>query len=444
MRRSLAKLLLVDDEPHFCRVIAMHLGDEGYEVVTATEAQKALEHFLKENFHLVITDLRMPGLDGITFLERIRDLSSSVPVIVLTAYGTVETAVRAMKLGAFDYILKPVDVEELKIVVARALHIQDITLENVALKASLGALYRDFTLVMESPAMRNLVPLISKAADVDSHVLIRGETGTGKELVARAIHASSRRRDAPFVVVDCAFMDPGYVEEVLYEKDHGKVELARGGTLLLDQVEELPLKAQARLLRFLEEHRVSEKPDVRVITTTTGDLERMVEEGSFRGDLFYRLRVLEITLPPLKERREDIPLLVSQFLKKYGSRMGAKVEKVSSRAMELIMAYSWPGNVRELENVIEGALALCEEGERIISEEHLPGWMVGEKDESGAWKGSFIDTIENMEQELIVKALRECSGNQTRAAENLGITRRMLQYKMKKYEIKAKKFLDQR
>jgi two-component system response regulator AtoC len=442
MEGSPTRLLLVDDEPHFCRVMAMHLEDEGYQVITTTQATEALEYFQREPFHLIITDLKMPGMDGLTFLEGIRDISPSVPVIVLTAYGTVETAVQAMKLGAFDYILKPVDVDELKIVVARALHIQEITRENVALKASLGAMYRDFTLVAESPAMQKLIPFISKAAEVDAHVLIRGETGTGKELVARVTHAGSPRREAPFVVVDCAFLDPGAVEDTLFEKDQGKAELARGGTLLLDQVEELSLKAQARLLRYLEEQRKAETPQARVMATTTKNLEEMVTEGVFRQELLYRLRILEITVPPLRERKEDIPILLNYFLKRYSDRLNAPVERVSSKTMELLMAYPWPGNVRELENVIEGALALCEEGERILSEKHLPPWMGAEDKEKGAWKGSLIDTVESLEQELIIQALRECGGNQTRAAEKLGITRRMLQYKMKKYEIKAKRFLD--
>ncbi len=444
MKDNPNRLLLVDDEPHFCRVMAMHLEDEGYQVVTTTQATEALEYFQREIFHLIITDLKMPGMDGLTFLEKIRENSLSVPVIVLTAYGTVETAVQAMKLGAFDYILKPVDVDELKIMVARALHIQEITRENVALKASLSAMYRDFTLVTESPAMQNLIPLIGKAAEVDAHILIRGETGAGKELVARVIHSSSPRREAPFVVVDCAFLDPEAVEDALFEEDRGKVKLAQEGTLLLDQIEELSLKAQARLLRYLEEQRKAAKPQVRVMATTTKNLEEMVTEGDFRQELLYRLRILEITVPPLRDRKEDIPTLVSCFLKRYSNRLNTPVERVSSKTMELFKAYPWPGNVRELENVIEGALALCEEGEKILSEKHLPPWMRTEDREKGTWKGSLIDTVENLEQELIIQALREYGGNQTRAAEKLGITRRMLQYKMKKYEIKVKRFLGYR
>lgn len=444
MESRTTRLLLVDDEPHFCQVMAMHLADEGYQVTTATQATEALERFQRGPFHLIITDLKMPGMDGLAFLERIRSISPYVPVIVLTAYGTVETAVQAMKLGAFDYILKPVDVEELKIVVARALRIREITRENVALKASLGAMYRDFTLVAESPAMQRLIPLISKAAEVDAHVLIRGETGTGKELVARVIHASSPRREAPFVVVDCAFLDPETVEETLFEEGRGKAELARGGTLLLDQAEELSLKAQARLLRYLEEQRRAETPQVRIMATTTRNLEEMITKGTFRRELLYRLRVLEITVPPLRERKEDIPILVNCFLKRYRDRLNVAVERVSPKSMELLTAYTWPGNVRELENVIEGALALCEEGERVLSEKHLPPWIWAENEEKRAWKGSLIDAVESLEQELITQALRACGGNQTRAAEKLGITRRMLQYKMKKYGINAKRFLDRR
>ncbi|RLD98238.1 MAG: sigma-54-dependent Fis family transcriptional regulator, partial [Aquificota bacterium] len=349
------RLLLVDDEPHFCRVMAMHLADEGYIVATATSGEEALERFRGEEYHLVITDLKMPGVDGLVLLERIRDLSAEVPVIVLTAYGTVDTAVQAMKLGAFDYILKPVDVDELKMVVARALRMQEITKENLALKASLSAFYRDFSLVAESKAMQDLFPIIRKASEVDSPLLIRGETGVGKELVARVIHASGTRKEGPFTVVDCASLEPERVEEVLFggeEGEPGKVHLARGGTLLLDQVDELSPRTQARLLRFLEEERVAQMPRVRVVATTTEDLGGLVEKGSFRRDLFYRLRVLEISIPPLRERKEDIPPLVEHFIKKYNARLGTMVERISSRALDCLVSHSWPGNVRELENVI--------------------------------------------------------------------------------------------
>ncbi len=435
------RLLLVDDEPHFCKVMAMHLADEGYLVATVTNGEEALERFKAEDYHLVVTDLKMPGMDGLVLLERIRDLSAHVPVVVLTAYGTVDTAVQAMKLGAFDYILKPVDVDELKMVVARALRMQEITKENLALKASLSALYREFSLVAESTAMQDLFPTIRKASEVDSPLLICGETGVGKELVARVIHASGARKEGPFTVVDCSFLEPERVEGVLFGSEGlvpGRARLAQGGTLLLDQVDELSPGAQARLLRFLEEQRVSAKPQVRVMATTTGDLERLVEEGVFRRDLFYRLRVLEITIPPLRERKEDIPPLVVHFVKKYGSRLGTRVEKVSTKAMDLLISHPWPGNVRELENVIESALAFCDENERVLTEQHLPPWIRGGTVEKG-WPGSLIDAVESLEKEMITQALQECGGNQTRAAEKLGITRRMLQYKMKKYDIRAKR-----
>jgi len=436
-----AKILLVDDEPHFCKVMAMHLADEGYSVVTATRGEEALELFRDGDCDLVITDLKMPGMDGMVLLEALRDFSRDVPVIVLTAYGTVDTAVQAMKLGAFDYILKPVDVDELKMVVARALRIQEITRENLALKASLGALYRDFSLVAESRAMQDLFPLIMKASQVDSPLLLLGETGVGKELVARVIHAGGARREGPFHVVDCAFLDADRVEEVLFgqgDGGHGKVQMAQGGTLLLDQVDELTLETQARLLRFLEEQRASDTPQVRVVATTTRDLEMLVTEGKFRRDLFYRLRVLEIVIPPLRERKEDIPPLVNHFIKKHNARLGTRVERASARALDFLVSHSWPGNVRELENVIEGALAFCEEEERVLTERHLPPWLVREAG-VGALPGSLIDAVETLEREMITRALQDCGGNQTRAAERLGITRRMLQYKMKKYDITAKK-----
>ncbi len=435
-----ARLLLVDDEPHFCKVMSLHLMDEGYVVDTATSGEKALQRFKEGDYELVITDLKMPGGDGLSLLEGIRKLSSEVPVILLTAFGTVETAVKAMKLGAFDYILKPVDVDQLKIVVSRALKLQRITKENIALKASLCTLYREFSIVAESPAMSKLIPIIRKASQVDTPLLLVGETGVGKELVAKVIHSTSPRSHGPFTLVDCAFLEPQRVEEELFGEGtaKGKIDLADGGTLLLDQVDELSLEVQARLLRFLEEQRVSESPKVRIIATTTKDLNRLVEEDAFRRDLFYRLRVMEIPIPPLRERREDIPHLVSHFIKKYGVRTGVKVEKVSRRAMEILVGHTWPGNVRELENAIESALALCEEGEKVLTERHLPHWLK-EGISPKTQPGSLIDMVENLEIEMITQALQECGGNQTKAAERLGITRRMLQYKMKKYEIKPSK-----
>ncbi len=390
-----ARILLVDDEPHFCRVMAMHLADEGYAVTGVTSGEEALERFKGEKHDLVITDLKMPGMDGVALLEAVRDVSGDVPVIILTAYGTVDTAVAAMKLGAFDYIMKPVDVEELKMVVARALHIQEITRENLALKASLGALFKDLSLVAESEAMKELLTLVVKASQVDSPLLIRGETGVGKELVARVIHAMGPRRRGPFTVVDCASLEPERVEGVLFgegDGEPGKVHLARGGTLLLDQVDELSPRTQARLLRFLEEERVAQMPRVRVVATTTEDLEGLVEKGSFRRDLFYRMRVLEISIPPLRERKEDIPPLVEHFIKKYNARLGTRVERISSRALDCLVSHSWPGNVRELENVIEGALAFCEEDERVITERHLPQWLA-QGQGRGAPPGSLIDAV---------------------------------------------------
>ena len=439
MKEIRTKILLVDDEPHFCKVMAMHLADEGYAVTTATRGEEALELFKEGGYDLVITDLKMPGMDGMTLLENLRDVSREVPVIVLTAYGTVDTAVKAMKLGAFDYLLKPVDVEELKMVVARALHLQEITRENVALKASLGALLRDFSLVAESQAMKDLLSLMVRAAQVDSPLLIRGETGVGKELVARVVHASSPRKEGPFTVVDCASLEPEKMEVVLLgEGESGKVRLAQGGSLLLDQVDELSPEAQARLLRFLEDQRVSRTPEVRVMATTTEDLDRLVEEGKFRKDLFYRLRVLELIIPPLRERKEDIPPLVEHFIKRFNTFFGTRVERATSRVLDLLVSHSWPGNVRELENVIEGALAFCDEEDRVLTERHLPPWLV-EGLGKGPPPGSLIEAVENLEREMITQALKESGGNQTRAAQKLGITRRMLQYKMKKYDIKPRR-----
>ncbi len=441
MVKGNARILLVDDEPHFCKVMAIHLADEGYIVATATSGEEALERLRGGEYHLVITDLKMPGMDGLALLEHIRDLSATLPVIVLTAYGTVDTAVQAMKLGAFDYILKPVDVDELKMVVARALRVQEITRENLALKDSLSAFYRDFSLVAESRAMQNLLPLVLRASQVDSPLLLRGETGVGKELLARVIHASGTRKGGPFTLLDCASLEPYKVEEVLFSGEGGKpgkVQLAWGGTLLLDQVDELSSGAQAKLLRFLEEQRVPNEPYVRIIATTTRDLDRLVKDGKFRRDLFYRLRVLDLFIPPLRERKEDIPPLVDHFIKKYNARLGTWVERASAGALDILISHSWPGNVRELENVVESALAFCEEDERVITERHLPSWLWDTRG-SVAPSGSLIEAVEGLEKEMITKALRECGGNQTRASQRLGITRRMLQYKMKKYGIRPRK-----
>ncbi|MGC8719204.1 MAG: sigma 54-interacting transcriptional regulator [Thermodesulforhabdaceae bacterium] len=371
-------VLIVDDEPNYLIVLEELLSDEGYNVLTADNATEGLQIASIQDVDVVVTDMKMPGIDGMAFLDSLHKLKPDLPIIMMTAYGTIEKAVEAMKKGAFDYICKPFENEEFKVVVARAVDHYRLLRRNRELEEEVKSRYSFQNIIGKSQVMKKVFYIVEKIAPSRSTVLITGESGTGKELIAKAIHYQSPRRDKPFVSVNCGALPETLLESELFghergaftgavQQRKGRFELAHEGTLFLDEISEMPLHLQVKLLRVLQEMEFERvggtqtvRVDVRIIAATNRDLKKEVAAGRFRSDLFYRLNVVNIHLPPLRERSEDIPLLVAHFLDKYGKEMGGgETFKVDREAMKCLMEYSWPGNVRELENVIERAMLLC-------------------------------------------------------------------------------------
>jgi two-component system, NtrC family, response regulator AtoC len=460
-------VLIVDDELNIRRVLAAMLKREGYEVTTAADGEQALAVLAKTPVEVVVTDLVMPRLGGMELLQRIGAQYPDVPVILITAHGTVDNAVAALKAGAFDYVTKPFEQEELKKVIAKAARAHELERQNVH-----GTTEGERPpLVGQSSAMRQVFDMVARVADSPSTVLITGESGTGKELVAREIHHRSARRDKPLIKVNCAAIPKDLVESELfgYEKGAftgavgskpGRFELADGGTLFLDEIGEIPVEMQVKLLRALQESEFERvggiktlQVDVRLIAATNRDLEELIRDGRFREDLYYRLNVVPISLPPLRERREDIPLLVSHFIAKYDQRLGKKVERVDDEAMQMLLGYGWPGNIRELENLMERSV-LFADGPVILGaslpdamRDRTPGpavpiAAVGPLGAIAAPSGASMKEIvrqaqAELEKELIRRALEETGGNVTRAAKRLQISRKSLQVKMKELGLRG-------
>lgn len=445
------RILLVDDDDSLREILTHHLRKGGYEVIAEGDPLNAVELLARGNFDLVVTDIKMEGLDGIGLLRKSKELHPSLPVILITGHGTIESAVESMKLGAFDYVTKPVGREEFLHVVGNALRMRGLEEENDRLRNELREKYDFDRIIGRGKSMAEVFSLMEKVTGTDTTVLIRGESGTGKELVARALHYNGPRSSGPFVVVNCASVPDNLMESELFghvrgaftgaHKDRdGKFRLANGGTLFLDEIGDLKVDLQAKLLRALQEGEVERlgegvpvPVDVRVITATHRDLEEMIRSGDFREDLYYRISVYPIPLPPLRDRREDIPLLVDHFIEKYAKE---RPVRFTAAALDLLRGYPWPGNVRELENVVERTL-IIEKGSE-IGPGILPLHIVGE--ESGLITGEIPDdgiNLEEVEAELIRRALKKADGNQTRAAEFLGISRPTLIYRMEKYGIKS-------
>jgi two-component system NtrC family response regulator len=443
-------VLVIDDDDSLRRVIEFTLDEAGYRVLTAADGEEGLRLFARAAPPVVLTDIQMPGLSGYEVLRRIKADSPETLVIVITAFGTVEKAVEAMKLGAYDYLTKPFSRDELRLTVGKALAFRGLKEENVRLREQLAEKVDFGHLVGVSDEMQQVFEVVRRVAASEATVLITGESGTGKELVARALHHGSDRGQGSFVPVNCAAIPAELLESELFGhvrgaftgavKDRkGKFELADGGTLFLDEVGELPATLQPKLLRALQEREIEpvggapRKVDVRVVAATNRDLEAAMAAGSFREDLYYRLAVIPVHLPPLRERRPDVPLLVRHFLAKHG---GAAVS-VSERALARLAAYDWPGNVRELENAVERMLIL-RRGETIDEADlppkvrrlqtSAPGGVLNLPDEGYP--------LEELEKEAVLEALRRCDGNQTRAAAFLRIPRHVLVYRMEKYDIR--------
>jgi two-component system NtrC family response regulator len=445
-------ILLIDDDDSLRRVMEFSLAEAGYKVRTAANGEEGLDIFSKEAFDAVITDITMPGMNGMEVLAKVRQRDDRVPVVVITAYGTIESAVDAMKQGAFDYITKPFNRDELRITLEKALRMRRLERENAELRTAVRDRYQFDAIIGESETIREVLDLAGRVASSDASVIITGESGTGKELLAKGIHYNSPRAEAPFVAVNCAAIPENLIESELFGhvkgsftgavKDReGKFELAEGGTLFLDEIGELRVDLQAKILRALQERQVDRvggrQPvpvDVRIIAATNKDIERAVKEGSFREDLYYRLSVITLQMPALRERREDIPVLVEHFLNKFNP--GGAV-RLGPDALPLLTAYGWPGNVRELENVIQRASVL-KRGDTITASE-LPDKLKTEKMSVEHIILNLPDggiSLEELEKSLIVKALEKHKGNQTRAAEYLGITRPTLIYRMEKFGLK--------
>lgn len=451
-----AKILIAEDEKTQRDLLGGFLEKEGFSVEAVASGKEVLQKLQGNFFDMALIDYKMPELDGLQTLREIRKIYPDLPVVMMTAYGTVETAVAAMKEGALDYLTKPIDLDELLLMLERVIERSNLVRENRELKAKLKERYTFAHIVYGSPKMEEVMGLVARVAPSQATVLIRGESGTGKELIANAIHYASPRSRKPWVKVSCAAIPETLLESELFghekgaftgavQRRIGRFEEADGGSILLDEIGDLSPSTQVKLLRFLQDKEFQRlgsnttlKTDVRVIAATHRNLEETIQKGLFREDLYYRLNVISITLPPLKERREDIPLLIDYFLKKYSKENQKSVSDISKEARALLLRYRYPGNVRELENLIERAVVLCR-GE-IVTTQDLPFHLKDEKSEK-PWEShrkekTLPESLEEIERDSILKALHQHQGVQTKAAQSLGISERVLRYKMKKYRIR--------
>ncbi|MEO0123210.1 MAG: sigma-54 dependent transcriptional regulator [candidate division WOR-3 bacterium] len=444
------KILIIDDEKIVRDALSEWLDNLGYQVKAVEDGLIALEQIEINDWDVVLVDLKMPKIDGIETLRRIHKIRPDLPVIIITGHGTVDSAVVAMKEGAVDYVMKPFNPEEINIILKKLLEHQEIIKENILLRRELEKRFRLEDLIGKSPKMQKIFELIKTVAPTRSTVLIRGESGTGKELVARAIHNLGPRSKGPFVATACGAMPETLLEAELfgYEKGaftgalsqhKGRIEMADRGTLFLDEIGDISLKTQVDLLRFLQEREFRRvggkeliKVDTRVIAATNKKLEEMIREGTFREDLYYRLNVITIEIPPLRERKEDIPLLLEHFLKKFNLENKKDISGISSDAMELLLSYDWPGNVRELENVIEHAVVVTKGRE--IGKKDLPKNLV-DKFLIPQFTNKDL-RLDTMEKEHILNVLRIYNWNIKKTAQVLGINRVTLYNKMEKYGLK--------
>jgi len=452
-------ILIVDDEVSVIKSLRFVLKED-YNVIGTNNGKEALQIIEKEHIALMILDIRMPDMDGMELLRRLQAMRDDLGVIMLTAVNDIKTIIKAVKLGALDYIVKPFKHEEIKLVVQKALQYKNLKREVNFLRLEYKNRSVNQIIYGQSKLMEDVIGIISRISRVNSTVLIRGESGTGKELVARAIHFDSERRNNPFVVVSCPNLTGELLENELfghekgaftgaYERKLGKFEIAEGGTLFLDEISEISLALQAKLLRVLQEREFSRlggnsliKTDVRIIAATNKDLEEKVKEGKFREDLYYRINVVPVYLPPVRERKEDIPILVEHFYNVFRKECNAMSQFISQEAMRLLREYDWPGNVREIKNVMERTVAL-HGNEPILLPSHLPVEMSGissalnnvKPKSQTKTKLSLDEAVQQLEKQLIKQALRECNGIKSRVAKQLGTTRSIIQYKIKKYGI---------
>jgi DNA-binding NtrC family response regulator len=459
------RILIADDEDIVVRSCLRILSKDGYDIDTASDGLSALAKVHESEYDILILDIKMPKMDGMELLQRVKEAQPDVDVIMITGLHDIETAVKAMKIGALDYLPKPFEPDELRMVVTRAFERRRLLRENISLKNEVSAKYRFDNIIGSSPAMQNVFRLIARGAPTNSTVMIRGESGTGKELIARAIHYNSLRKDKPFVPVDCTTLSEGVLESELFghvkgsftgavSDKSGLFQIADGGTLFLDEIGNISLSTQAKLLRFIEEREFkavgdtrSRSVNVRLITATNKDLEAMVADGTFREDLYYRINIFPIEIPPLRERRDDIPALAFHFLKLFSQEVDQKVTEFSAGAMNLLMNHDWPGNVRELENVIHRAVILA--NDEVIRQGHLVNLIdmlprisldVPKTSEElkQIKKIARQKSVENVERHFVLGALKRNEWNVTRAAEDTGMQRSNFQALMAKYDIRVR------
>lgn len=444
------KVLVVDDEEPFRRLLKKELTRKGFAVEVAGDGENALHLVALDSFDVVLLDIVMPGVDGITVMKRMMQDPSSPAIIVLTGRATVETAVEAMKNGAYDYLTKPYKLDELMIIINRAFEFRRLKMKNQQFQQELIRKESPQGFIFKTKKMEEIFNIVKKIAHTDSTVLIYGESGTGKEMIANLIWQHSNRKDAPFIALNCATLSENLIESELFghekgaftnafQTKYGIVEVADRGTLFLDEIGEMPIGLQAKLLRFLDSgefRRVGGnktlKADVRVITATNKDIGELARKGEFRQDLYYRLNVINITIPPLRDRKEDIPELADYFLKRYTNKLSKTIKGIDSNALNILMNYHWPGNVRELENVIERAVILSDTD--FIRHEDISISQISDKEEGK------LSSLDDVERSYIIKVLKETGWNQSKASQILGIDRKTLYLKLKKYDIKSENF----
>src|ERR1700728_6649 len=449
MKPEKASILIVEDEPKMRRLLELQLAEEGFQARIAADAETGLQMLGKESFDVVVTDLKLPGMSGLEFLQAVKRVNADLPVVLMTAFGTVESAVDAMKAAASDYVLKPFSLAELVLVIRKELASHQLRQENRDLREALGRRYEYKNIVAKSDKMQAVLALVERVAPTNSTVLIGGESGVGKDLVARAIHEHSQRANGPFVKINSTAIPETLLESELfgYEKGAfsgavsmkpGKFEVANNGTLFLDEIGDVPAAIQVKLLRVLQDREFERlggtrtlKVDVRLVAATNRDLRAALEEGTFREDLYYRLNVVAIDIPPLREHKEDIPALAQFFLEKFARESGKPVHNITPAAMKMLMDFHWPGNVRELQNVIERAITLSASSTLDVADIHIDNARRAHIESGSAVLPEGM-SMEQWEEELLREALKRANGNKSQAARALGLSRNALRYRLSK------------
>jgi DNA-binding NtrC family response regulator len=448
-------ILIVDDEDAQRNVLKGYLEKKGYKIFSASSGTEGIKAVKENVIDIVLSDFKMPDKTGLEVLEEVKKINPEISFVILTAYGTIENAVKAMRLGAFDYISKPVDLDELDLMIERIIEHKNLKSENLILKNQLKEKFKINSFISQSPKMEEVLSLASRAADSKATILINGESGTGKEVLAKSIHYLSSRKDKPFIAVNIPALPETLLESELFGHEKGaftgaekakkgRFELADSGTIFLDEIGDIPINLQVKLLRVLQEHQIERlgsteniNIDVRIIAATHQNLEKKIKDGSFREDLYYRLNIVLLHIPPLRDRKEDILPLIDFFIEIYAKENNKQKFSVSKEAIDLLLKYNYPGNVRELENIIERAVVLSRSD--VIITNDLPNAVKGFKVETDIFAKedySLVKQVEELEKKLIYDALSKSEGNQSQAGRMLGLTERNLRYKMQKYDIK--------